>query len=71
MAKQFLDDIPVKPQRQRDRKKHHKTGYNEGKDLHSERFNRINFKKYMRELDEQAILEAALDLEEDDSDQQS
>lgn len=46
----------------RDHKKRHKRGFNESQDVQTQRHARINFKNYMRDLEEQSI---ELDLDDE------
>lgn len=46
----------------RDHKKRHKRGFNEGQDAQTARHQRINFKNYMREMEELALQDDEDDL---------
>lgn len=55
MSKQKTDELFVKENHKRDRKKHHKNGFNEGQDVQTKRHARIHFKNYLRDLEEEAL----------------
>ena len=56
MAKKFDEGFLVKQSHnKRDHKKHHKHGFNEGQDIQTQRHARINFKNYMRDIEEQLL----------------
>ena len=53
MSKFKSDEIFVKENHKRDRKKRHKNGFNESQDIQTKRHERIHFKNYLRDLQEQ------------------
>lgn len=55
MAKNKPDDLFVKENHKRDRRKHHKNGFNENQDVQTKRHARIHFKSYLRDLEEQSL----------------
>ena len=58
MAKKFDEGFLVKQSHnKRDHKKRHKHGFNEGQDIQNQRHARINFKNYMRDLEEQSLFD--------------
>lgn len=61
MSREKIID-PIQPRRNLDKRKHHSRGFSEGVD--ENRAQRIGFKRYLRELEEESLL----DNDEDDSD---
>lgn len=55
MSKRFPEEHGMfeQPQRKKDKKKRHLRGFSE--DIQDKRVQRINFKKYVRELEEQEL----------------
>jgi hypothetical protein len=52
--------------KKRDRSKHHKRGFNESQDIQSARRDRVSFKNYLQELEEELL---ELDMIQEDVDQ--
>lgn len=68
MANDAYDEIePVRRPKHIDKKKHHRKGFSESSDHQVVRKQRVGFKQYLREIEEQE-LEDDLDLVDEDMD---